>query len=235
MPGGNKCTYTAGMPIIPDTKDWTWVPSRPCPECGFDASAVTPAAAPGMITSMLPRWRAALRRPDAAERPDEATWSVLEYGCHVRDVFTLFDHRLSLMLTEDDARFYDWDQDKTAIEKDYANADPAEVGAELTAEGEQIAASFARVPEQDWAQGDPEQRLGVHCPDLRAVLPARRRPSPPRCGRLARRGIATGTASAKRLALKRAVPSTRAVPKAAPYGAAGWSSLSHAMLRLTAA
>jgi hypothetical protein len=22
--------------IIPDTKDWTWVLDRPCPECGLD-------------------------------------------------------------------------------------------------------------------------------------------------------------------------------------------------------
>jgi hypothetical protein len=56
------------------------------------------------------------------------------------------------MLTEDDARFDDWDQDKAAIEKDYANADPAEVAVELTADGEQIAASFARVPEEDWGR-----------------------------------------------------------------------------------
>ena len=172
------------MPIIPDEKDWTWVLTRPCPECGFDASAATPATAPGIVANMLPRWRAALRRPDAAERPDEATWSVLEYACHVRDVFSLFDHRLSLMLTQDDARFEDWDQDKTALEKDYANADPAEVSAELTAEGEQIAASFAGVPGRVGPQRPPQQRFGVHGPDVRAVLPARRRPSPPRRGRL---------------------------------------------------
>jgi len=24
------------MPIMPDTKDWTWVLRRACPECGFD-------------------------------------------------------------------------------------------------------------------------------------------------------------------------------------------------------
>jgi hypothetical protein len=24
------------MTIVPDTKDWTWVLRRPCPECGFD-------------------------------------------------------------------------------------------------------------------------------------------------------------------------------------------------------
>lgn len=140
------------MPIIPDIKDWTWVLQRPCPECGFDASAATPATVAGAVESMLPRWRAALRRPDAAERPDANTWSALEYACHVRDVFSLFDHRLSLMLSEDDARFDDWDQDRTAVEKDYANADPAEVSAELTAEGEQIAASFARVTEEQWGR-----------------------------------------------------------------------------------
>lgn len=140
------------MPIIAENKDWTWVLQRPCPECGFDALAVTPATVPGIVASMLPRWRAALRRADVAERPDENTWSVLEYACHVRDVFALFDYRLALMLNDEDARFEDWDQDRTAVEKDYAGADPAEVSAELTAEGEQIAASFARVPEEHWGR-----------------------------------------------------------------------------------
>lgn len=27
------------MAIVPDTKDWTWVLERACPECGFDASS----------------------------------------------------------------------------------------------------------------------------------------------------------------------------------------------------
>jgi hypothetical protein len=138
------------MPIIPDTKDWTWVLQRPCPECGFSASTATPATAPGTVTGMLPRWRAVLGRPDATVRPDEDTWSALEYACHVRDVFLLFDQRLSLMLTDDDARFDNWDQDQAAVENDYAGAAPAVVGAELTAAGERIAASFAAVPEEDW-------------------------------------------------------------------------------------
>lgn len=140
------------MPIIPDIKDWTWVLQRPCKECGFDASAATPATAPGIVANMLPRWRAALRRPDVAERPDETTWSVLEYASHVRDVFSLFDYRLDLMLREEDARFADWDQDLTAVEKDYANADPAKVSAELTTEGELIAGSFGRVAEDQWGR-----------------------------------------------------------------------------------
>jgi hypothetical protein len=67
-------------------------------------------------------------------------------------VFSLFDQRLNLMLDDDDARFENWDQDKTAVEQDYANADPAIVSAELTAEGEQIAASFAGVHEDEWGR-----------------------------------------------------------------------------------
>jgi hypothetical protein len=140
------------MVIVPDVKDWTWVLSRPCPECSFDASAVTPATVPGTVQNMLPRWRAVLRRPDVAERPDEGTWSPLEYACHVRDVFSLFDQRLNLMLDADDARFENWDQDQTAVDKDYANADPAVVSAELTAEGEQVAESFAGVREAEWGR-----------------------------------------------------------------------------------
>jgi hypothetical protein len=101
---------------------------------------------------MLPRWRAVLRRPDVAERPDEETWSALEYACHVRDVFSLFDRRLNLMLDSDDARFENWDQDQTAVDKDYANADPAVVSAELTAEGQQVAESFAGVRESEWGR-----------------------------------------------------------------------------------
>lgn len=140
------------MPIIPDEKDWTWVLSRPCSDCGFDASTVTPATVPGSIENMLPRWRAVLRRPDATQRPADTMWSALEYSCHVRDVFSLFDQRLNLMLSQDGAQFENWDQDATAVEKDYANADTAVVSAELTAEGEQVAASFARVQESQWGR-----------------------------------------------------------------------------------
>ncbi|MDQ0826334.1 hypothetical protein QFZ60_002507 [Arthrobacter sp. B2I5] len=140
------------MPIVPDAKDWTWVLSRPCPECSFNASTATPSTVPGSIESMIPRWRAVLRRPDAAQRPDDDTWSALEYACHVRDVFALFDQRLNLMLAEDGARFEDWDQDRTAVEKDYANAEPSEVARELVAEGHQAAEAFAGVREEDWGR-----------------------------------------------------------------------------------
>lgn len=140
------------MTIAPDEKDWTWVLSRPCPECGFDSASASPSTVPGTVLGMLPRWNTVLERDGVSVRPDGHTWSPLEYACHVRDVFGLFDERLDLMLREDNARFADWDQDKAAIEGDYANADPAEVARELAARGEQIAASFSNVQDSEWAR-----------------------------------------------------------------------------------
>jgi len=140
------------MPIIPDEKDWTWVLSEPCNECGFDPATVTPSTVPGTVLNMLPRWRAVLRREDVAVRPNDHTWSTLEYACHVRDVFSLFDQRLNLMLTEDDAQFANWNQDQAAIDGDYGSADPRTVADELETEGATIAESFARVSEEEWGR-----------------------------------------------------------------------------------
>lgn len=135
------------MSIEPDTKDWTWVLDEPCPECGLAAADVDPHAVAGLVRESLPRWTAVLGRPDVAERPDPATWSPLEYACHVRDVFTLFDERLQLILTADVARFENWDQDATAVDARYGEQDPAAVSAELEAAGERLAEAFASVPD----------------------------------------------------------------------------------------
>lgn len=133
------------MAITPDLKDWTWVLERPCPECGFDADALTPHQVAERVDAVLPRWDAVLRRADVAVRPDDSTWSPLEYGCHVRDVFELFRARLALMLAEDGARFADWDQDATALEKDYAHTDAEAVRTELAAQGGRARDAFAAV------------------------------------------------------------------------------------------
>ncbi|MCZ2403771.1 DinB family protein [Paenarthrobacter sp. Z7-10] len=138
------------MAIPPDNKDWTWVLTRPCPECGFEAANSTPATAASMIPELLPRWLAVLRRPDAAEPVSDSRWSPLEYGCHVRDVFALFDQRLNLMLETDNPEFANWDQDQAAVDQGYALQDPAVVSVELLECGSELAASFASVTESQW-------------------------------------------------------------------------------------
>ena len=39
------------MTITPDTKDWTWVLRERCPECGFDAFAVSDDGDVGTLLS----------------------------------------------------------------------------------------------------------------------------------------------------------------------------------------
>jgi len=79
----------------------------------------------------------------------EDRWSDLEYACHVRDVFRLFDVRLHLMLDEDDPTFANWDQDETAITDRYGEQDPATVAAELSSAAGRLADSFAAVPAEE--------------------------------------------------------------------------------------
>ena len=109
---------------MPDTKDWTWVLERPCPQCGFDASNVVPEQIGLRLRAATFKLIALLDDPLARRRPAPAVWSALEYGCHVRDVHRLYLLRLNLMLTEDAPHFANWDQDATAIESQYAGADP---------------------------------------------------------------------------------------------------------------
>jgi hypothetical protein len=139
------------MTIVPDTKDWTWVLRRPCPECGFDTQAFAVQAVPEMTMASAAAWQEALiRAGDTRTRPVPGKWSAVEYGCHVRDVFRLFDQRLELMLTEDDPLFPNWDQDATAVAGRYAEQDPAEVGAALSEAGQAIASRFVGVTGGQW-------------------------------------------------------------------------------------
>jgi hypothetical protein len=140
--------------IEPDTKDWTWVLERPCPECAFDASTVAVDDVPTMIRENAAQWPGVLARPAARTRPRDDRWSPLEYGCHVRDVFRLYDVRLHLMLDEDDPTFANWDQDETAVADRYGEQDPETVGADLVAAASQLADSFAAVrPDQYGRRG----------------------------------------------------------------------------------
>ena len=133
------------MPIVPDDKNWTWVLERPCPDCGFDATTIEIDRMGDLIRANVERWPALLADEHVRLRPTGDQWSALEYGCHVRDVFRLYDERLRLMLETDDPRFANWDQDATAVAERYDLQDPAAVSAELVDAGNAFAALWDTV------------------------------------------------------------------------------------------
>lgn len=141
---------TRGMSIEPDTKDWTWVLERPCPECGLDSSAVSPGSLADAFTATVPRWQATLAVEDAAVRPAPHIWSPLEYACHVRDVHRVFGERVHRMLTEDDPLFDNWDQDAAALDGRYDEQEAAGVAVELAEETRAVAEQYAAVSGTDW-------------------------------------------------------------------------------------
>jgi len=134
----------------PDDKDWTWVLARPCPDCGYDASAVLRGDLPARTLAAAGTIRARLGRDDAAVRPEPGVWSALEYAAHVRDVCRVFGARLSMMRGVENPQFPNWDQDETALTERYWEQDPVVVSAELDDESTRIAADFASVTDDEW-------------------------------------------------------------------------------------
>lgn len=138
--------------IEPDTKDWTWVIERPCPQCGFDPATVSHTDVAERIRADAREWVRRMSTPDVSTRPRPTIWSALEYGCHIRDVHRIFDERVRLMLSQKDPRFPNWDQDATAVEDDYGSQDPAVVAAEVVDAADTAAATYERVAADAWSR-----------------------------------------------------------------------------------
>ena len=136
--------------ILPDTKDWTWVLERPCPECGYDAEAVARSEVADRLRVNAEAWPRVLAADRASNRPDPQTWSPVEYACHVRDVHRVFDGRLQAMLAEDDPAFDNWDQDEAAVSGGYRSQQPDEVATQLVDAAAAVADRYAGVRDDQW-------------------------------------------------------------------------------------
>jgi hypothetical protein len=139
-------------PSTPDDTDWTWVLTRPCPDCGFDASDLSVDDVPALLRDAATRYAVRLDEPDARSRPSPGVWSPLEYSCHARDVCDVMRGRLEQILAGrgDLVQFADWDQDQTAVQEQYWRSDPSTVQRELTAAFEEAASVFARPGREQW-------------------------------------------------------------------------------------
>ena len=138
------------MTIEPDDKDWTWVLSRACPDCGFDPVEHPRDTLAESLAGFGPTWAGLLAHPRAGERPNPDRWSGVEYGYHVADALDLGVVRLGRMLGEDDPLFDNWDQDATALESRYDLAEAGPTTEKLSAATARIAALVAAVAGQHW-------------------------------------------------------------------------------------
>ncbi len=146
----SEADYIGAMTITPDDKNWTWVLDRACPECGFDAGSFDPTTIADALYVNAQEWATLLEDSRVRDRPAPNLWSALEYGCHIRDVFVLFNERLRMMLEQDDPTYQNWDQDATAVSERYADQDPADVTAALLHGAQALADRFRRVKGAQW-------------------------------------------------------------------------------------
>jgi len=139
-------------PATPDDSDWTWVLARPCPDCGFDATALAPEDISVRLRDASVRYAAALGREDVRTRPAAGVWSPLEYTCHVRDVCDVMRGRIDQILAGggEVVRFANWDQDETAAEKQYWRSDPEGVRREVGDAFEAAATAYERPSGAQW-------------------------------------------------------------------------------------
>jgi DinB superfamily len=137
--------------FTPDTKDWTWVLDRPCPECGFDASTCQASAVAGLARANAAEWMHLLGAGMVrAGRPEPTTWSSLEYACHVRDVYVRYAHRIALMVAELDPLYPNWDQDASAEADLYDDQDAATVVTELGRAANALTAQLDSLTPGQW-------------------------------------------------------------------------------------
>jgi len=134
----------------PDTKNWTWVLDRPCPECGFDASSISGTAVAEQLRVATASLRSAVLAPASNVRPQPEVWSPLEYGAHVRDAFIVYGTRVASMRHTDNPLFPDWNQDETALAERYWEQEPDKVADELAVEGERLTGDLDEVAADEW-------------------------------------------------------------------------------------
>jgi len=144
-----------------DGPDGPWVIPEPgwvCPECGFDFDACDPRETPALLRAFPDRYRVPLERGLPGEdldailraRPSPTTWSALEYACHARDSFALYDERVTTTMKEDRPSFPRMRRDELVVERDYNHQDPAEVLTGIVAAIRALAVELEYVRDDGW-------------------------------------------------------------------------------------
>lgn len=136
--------------VPPETKDWSFVLTTRCGQCGYLATEVTAEQVAGRIRAAAPLYARELALPNATQRPVPTTWSPVEYACHVRTVQRLYAGRVDRMRAGDDPYFEGVNHDEVAISERFDLQDPARVAAEVTSSAAQLAAALDMVTGQEW-------------------------------------------------------------------------------------
>ena len=140
-----------------------------CGECSYDFESLGRDEIRRDVLSLAEEHRILLafvprERLRAHSRP--ASWSALEYACHVRDVLRFQRERVVLAQAEDTPRFVSMDRDQRAVAERYNDQEPAVVALQIGAAAQEFAAALRALSEDGWL------RCGIYpwpAPQVRTV------------------------------------------------------------------
>ena len=123
-----------------------------CDECGFTYDLDSAPAAATAIVIAASELAALLsdRTTDVRTRRDPATWSALEYGCHVRDVLLVQRERVLAARRTDCPSFDPMGRDERVEHDGYADQDPLDVARQLGDAAHLFANDLARLDPTEW-------------------------------------------------------------------------------------
>lgn len=130
------------------TQDWS------CDQCGMDfADHRTGDTLADVTRDSAQRWRraaATLTDADLRERPDPDTWSVIEYGGHIRDVLGWMIQTLERMRDEDRPDIAFFSPDRRAEEASYRDLRVANVTDDIDRACDTLAVLLEDISEHEW-------------------------------------------------------------------------------------
>ncbi len=141
----------------------------PCDDCAYVFAGLPRDAIPTTLRGYAERYAAQLAELDEDTlrgHPLTGSWSVLEYACHVRDIFVIQRTRIRLALTEWEPSFAPMRREERAIEERYGDQQPADVIRALHEAAAGLADQFDGLSDEGW------QRRGDYnwpTPQLRTI------------------------------------------------------------------
>jgi S-DNA-T family DNA segregation ATPase FtsK/SpoIIIE len=132
---------------------------EPCAECGYDYGAAPRAELAGAIGERARSYRLVLLDTDDAAIRAHAlpgVWSILEYGCHVRDLLTVQRERVERALGEDRPDFASMRREERVLEEGYNTQAPSAVAQELEDAADALAGVLDRLDDTGW------ERTGIY-------------------------------------------------------------------------
>jgi sugar-phosphatase len=126
-----------------------------CESCGLRYGDLTPSAALRLIRTYPAQYRHRLQHLPAdllRRRPAAGVWSPLEYACHVRDVYAVYDTRIRRTLTEHEPVLEPMRNDERAERDAYDRQPLPAVLSALERNADRFAALASELSERQWSR-----------------------------------------------------------------------------------